>query len=64
MTADSVSLTIYFDTGTGKHRQLINVSALATSLRKENYSALLGLYMYSQVRIAQVHLKAKVRFFL
>ena len=45
--ADSVNLTIYLDTGTGKQRLLINVSALATSLGKENYSALFGLYVFT-----------------
>ena len=45
--ADSVNLTIYVDTGTGKQRQLVNVSALATSLGKEYCSALLGLYVFT-----------------
>ena len=35
------------DTGTGKQRQLINVSELATSLGKECCSALLGLYVFT-----------------
>ena len=43
----SINLTIYLDTGTGKHRQLINVTELAESLGSEYCCTLLGYYVYT-----------------
>ena len=40
-------MTIYLDTGWGKHRQLVNVSELAESLGKEYCATLLGYYVFS-----------------
>ena len=40
-------LTIYLDTGTGKHRSLINISELAAEFGKEWCSTLLGLYVFT-----------------
>ena len=48
--AENINLEIYLDTGTGKHRQLVNVSELATSLGQPYCSTLLWYYcMYSVV---------------
>ena len=43
----SIKLAIYLDTGTGKHRRLINVTELGESLGREYCSTLLGFYVYS-----------------
>ena len=45
--AHTIDLTIYLDTGSGKHRQLINISELAESLGEEYCSTLLGYYVFS-----------------
>ena len=42
-----IKLTIYLDTGSGKHRQLVNVSELAESLGEEYCATLLGYYVFS-----------------
>jgi hypothetical protein len=46
--AHSIALTIYLDTGTGKHRQLVNVSELAESKGSDYCTTLLGLYVFSR----------------
>ena len=45
--AHEFALTVYLDTGTGKHRQLINISELASELGKDWCSTLLGFYVFS-----------------
>ena len=45
--AHTINLTVYHDIGVGKHRKLINVSAVACSLGKEYCDALLGLYVFT-----------------
>ena len=40
--AHEISITIYFDTGMGKYRRLINISELADELGKDWCSTLLG----------------------
>ena len=44
--AHAITLTIYLDTGSGKHHRLVNVSDLAESLGKSYCAALLGLYVF------------------
>ena len=43
----TLSITIYLDTGVGKHRKIINVTAIASSLGKDYCASLLGLYPYT-----------------
>ena len=45
--AHSIPITIYLDTGSRKHRQIINVSELSESKRADYYTALLGLYLFT-----------------
>ena len=45
--AKDTNLTVYLDTGSGKHRQLINVSELAESLGEDYCATLLGYYVFS-----------------
>lgn len=45
--AHKINLTVYLDTGSGKHRQLINLSELAQSLGEDYCSTLLGFYVFS-----------------
>ena len=45
--AHKINLTVYLDTGFGKHRKLINVSAIASSFGNEYCDALLGFYVYT-----------------
>ena len=45
--AQSIALTIYLDTGTGKHRQIVNVSELAESKGAEYCTTILGLYVFT-----------------
>ena len=45
--ADRIKLTIYLDTGSGKHRQFINITELATTLGKEWSTTLLGFHVFS-----------------
>ena len=43
----SINLTIFLDTGMGKHRQLVNVTELGESLGRDYCSTLLGYYVFS-----------------
>ena len=43
----SSKLTVYHDTGSGKHRQLINLSDLAGSFGEDFSATLLGMYVLS-----------------
>lgn len=45
--AQSIKLTIILDIGTGKHRQLVDVSELSQALGQEYCSTLLGYYVFS-----------------
>ena len=45
--AHSIPLTIFLDTGTGKHRQIINVSEVAESLGNDYCTTILGLYVFT-----------------
>ena len=45
--AHAIALTVYLDTGSGKHRQLINISDLAASLGEDYCSTFLGFYVFS-----------------
>ena len=45
--AHDLAITIYLDTGTGKHRRLINISELADELGKDWCATLLGFYVFS-----------------
>ena len=43
----SIPIIIYLDTGSRKHRQIINVSELSESKGADYYTALLGLYLFT-----------------
>jgi len=45
--AHAIKLIIYLDTGSGKHRQLLNLSELAESLGQDYCNTLLGFYVFS-----------------
>ena len=45
--AHNISLTIYLDTGLGKHRKLINLSDQAASLGERHCKTLLGFYVFT-----------------
>lgn len=45
--AHEIKLNVYLDTGSGKHRRLINVTEFAESLGKNYCAALLGYYVWS-----------------
>ena len=45
--AQSIALTVFLDIGTGKHRQLVNVSKAAESLGVNYGNMLLGLYAFT-----------------
>lgn len=45
--AHSIPITIYLDTGSGKHRQIINVSELSESKGANYCTTLLGLYVFT-----------------
>jgi len=45
--AHTISLTIYLDTGSGKHRKLIYLSDLAASLGESYCETLLGFYVFT-----------------
>ena len=45
--AHTIILTIYLDTGLGKHRKLINLSDLAASLGESYCETLLGFYVFT-----------------
>ena len=44
---DSIKLTIYLDSGVGKHHTLIIVTELAESTGKDYCSSLLGMYVFT-----------------
>ena len=44
----ALQITIYLDTGMGKHRRLINVSDLAERKGAEYCTAILGLYVFTE----------------
>ena len=46
--AHSIPLTIYQDTGSGKHSQIVNVSELSESKRADYCSTMLGLYVFTR----------------
>ena len=46
--AHTISLTIYLDTGSGKHRKLIYLSDLAASLGESYCETLLGFYVFTE----------------
>ena len=43
----SINITVYLDTGTGKHRRLINVTDLGRALGRDYCNTLLGYYVFS-----------------
>ena len=45
--ADKLKVTTYLGYGSGVHRELINVSELASSLRSDYCESLLGFYVFS-----------------
>uniref|UniRef100_UPI0035902182 uncharacterized protein isoform X2 n=1 Tax=Myxine glutinosa TaxID=7769 RepID=UPI0035902182 len=45
--AHAIKLTVYLDTGSGKHRQPLNLSELAESLGEDYCATLLGFYVFS-----------------
>ena len=45
--AHSIPLTIYLDTGSGKHRQIANVSELSESKGADYCTTMLGLYVFT-----------------
>ncbi|XP_072029165.1 uncharacterized protein [Amphiura filiformis] len=45
--ANSIPIAIYLDTGTGKHRQIVNVSELAQSKGADYCTTVLGLYVFT-----------------
>ncbi|XP_063959228.1 uncharacterized protein LOC135154916 [Lytechinus pictus] len=45
--AQSIPITIYLDTGTGKHRQIVNVSELAESKGADYCTTVLGLFVFT-----------------
>ncbi|KAJ8333924.1 hypothetical protein SKAU_G00412430 [Synaphobranchus kaupii] len=47
----SIGLTIFLDTGTGKHRQIVNVTELAKSLGPEYCTTLLGFYVFTGIGV-------------
>ena len=45
--AYTIKLNVYLDTGSGKHRKLVNVSELAHSLGEDYCATLLGFYVFT-----------------
>lgn len=45
--ANVIALTIYLNTGTGKHRQIMNVNELAESKGADYCTTILGLYVFT-----------------
>ena len=45
--AHSIPLTIYLDTGTGKHRQIVNVSEMSEPKGADHCTTMLGLYVFT-----------------
>jgi hypothetical protein len=50
--AHSIALTIYLETGMGKHRQIMNVSELAESKGTDYCTTILGLYVFTGEDVA------------
>ena len=50
--AHSIPLTIYLDTGSGKHRQIVNVSELSESKGADYCTTMLGLYVFTGEDVA------------
>ena len=66
--AQSIALTIYLDTGTGKHRQIVNVSEIAEMKGADYCTMILGLYVFTGEDVTsteppQVPCSLPVRFF-
>ena len=45
--AHMIDITVFLDTGTGKHRQIVNVTELAESLGEDYCGTLLKLYVFT-----------------
>ena len=45
--AHTIKMTVYLDTGSGKHRKLINITELAQSLGEDYCATLIGFYVFS-----------------
>ena len=45
--AHSINLNVYLDTGSGKHRRLINVTELAKSFGEDYCATLLGCHVFT-----------------
>ena len=45
--AKTIGLTIFLDIGTGKHRQIVNVTQMAESMGADKYKMVLGLYVFT-----------------
>ena len=45
--AHTINLTVYLNTGSGKHRQLVKISEMAESLGEDYCATLLGYYVFS-----------------
>ena len=45
--AHTMNLTIYLDTGTGKHRKVVNITELTQSLGEDCCATLLGFYVFT-----------------
>ena len=45
--AHQLQITVFFDTGTGKHRRLLNITETAQHLGKQYTDALLGIYCFT-----------------
>ena len=45
--AMTIGLTIFFDNGSGKHRQIVNVSQMAESMGADKCKIVLGLHAYT-----------------
>ena len=45
--AKTIGLTIFLAIGTGKHRQIVNVSQMAESMGADKYKMVLGLYLFT-----------------
>ena len=44
----TIGLTIFLDVGTGKHRQIVNVSQMAESMGADKCKMVLGLYVFTR----------------
>ena len=57
--AHTISLTIYLDTGLGKHRKLINLSDLASSLGESYCKTPLGFCVHGRGLYQLLQMKRK-----